>query len=375
MQTILLTVMAAVLGQSPTASEPGATVAERLDASLAIRIENMPIVEAFEEISERANIDIRVEQEALDALPYSGRTRVTLVLDHSDVRLGLAAICNQLGLDFAIRGDMITVTPSPQLRRIGRAATWDEIDTLAQLRTSEWSQKNEHLDQYLFSRLRFSGIGGEHDTNLKKLTGAVNSKRVSPIDAALSEACEAWDWTWFPQGKQIVVLPQEDQVARQLEGIVSVQQYGEPLANVLRDLSRRAGVTIHVEGHAAATIPLEIKENVTLVAEGISVKEAIIQIALTADLDYVIHSDEVILVRSDRAGPPARSRRSRNSIVGKISVPSQHGGFTYDWFIRESDLTPEENDKRELRIKDAVDAMKKELASDVLAREELPKED
>ena len=56
-------------------------------------------------------------------------------------------------------------------------------------------------------------------------------------------------------------------------------------------------------------------------------------------------------------------------IVGAVRVPSQDGGFTYDWFIRESDLTPEENAKRELQVKEAIEAMKKDLAKVTLPEE------
>ena len=90
---------------------------------------------------------------------------------------------------------------------------------------------------------------------------------------------------------------------------------------------------------------------------------------MAADLEYVIRDDKVILVRSDRVGPPTERRRWNNAIVGAVRVPSQDGGFTYDWFIRESDLTPEENAKRELQVKEAIEAMKKDLAKVTLPEE------
>ncbi len=361
MRRMILTLSFLFIFSGTRANAAGPTVAERLDAGLTISLENMPIVDAFKQLAMSAEIDIRVDDEAVSALPYGDRTKVTIVLDDANVRMGLAAICNQLGLIFENTGDHVAVKPSPPLRRIGRTATWDEIDTVTQMHSAQWSNTDD-VKRHLSNRLRFAGIEDNHEASWKKLRGAINPNREGPIDAALTEGCDALNWTWYPEGKQVVVLPLEDQIARQLERVISIKHYGEPLAEVLRDLSQLAGVSIEVKGSAAATLPIEIKESFTLVAEGVSIKEAIIQITLTADLDLVIRDDRVILVRSDRMGPPSRRRRMNNSIVGAIRVPSSNSDFTYDWFIRESDLTPEENAKRELQVKEAIEAMKKDLA-------------
>ncbi|GJM26026.1 MAG: hypothetical protein DHS20C16_24410 [Phycisphaerae bacterium] len=362
MNRIASALLVVLIVWSSNAMAAGPTATERFDAGLTIRLDDLPFVEAIKHMALVAEVEIRVTPEAIDALPYSDRTKVTIVLDDATVRMGLSAICTQLGLVFDATHDRIVVKPSPELRRIARAATWDEIDTISQLRSASWSDADA-LKNHLTNRLRFSGVGGAHEDNWKKLKSAINPNRDSTIEAALSEGCDAMGWTWYPEGKQVVVLPKQAQIARQLERIISVHHYGGPLAQVLRDLSRHADLPITFEGSAAATLPPETKEDFTLIAEGVSVKEAIIQIALTADCDHVIRSDKVVLVRSDRMGPPARRRHGRDTIVGAIRVPSQSGGFTYDWFIRESDLTPEENTKRELQVKEAIEAMKKDLAN------------
>ncbi|HNO78020.1 MAG TPA: hypothetical protein PKN33_08155 [Phycisphaerae bacterium] len=346
----------------------GPTIAEQLDAGLTIRLEEMPIVDAFKQLAASAEINIAVSDEAIKALPYGDRTKITIVLSDATVRMGLDAISNQLALTYDVSGESVVVQPMPALRRIGRTASWNEIDTLTQLHASDWSD-TDAVKQHLSDRLRFRGIDGDFETNWKKLQSAINPKREGPIDAALTEGCDACGWTWYPEGKQVVVLPLKEQVARQLERIISIKHYGEALASILQDLSRLAGVPIEMKGSAASTLPLEVKESFTLVADGVSVREAIAQITLAADLDHVIRDDKVILVRSDRVGPPTERRRWNNAIVGAVRVPSQDGGFTYDWFIRESDLTPEENAKRELQVKEAIEAMKKDLAKVTLPEE------
>ncbi len=358
MQRMILLMLPLFLSTDVHATGP--TVAERLDAGLTIRLEDLPIADAFNQLANSAEIKINVAQDAISALPYGDRTKITMVLDDATVRMGLDAVCNQLALTFEASADSVTVKPAPALARIGRAATWDEIDTLTQLHATDWSNADQ-VKQVLSDRLRFSGIEGDFDTNWKKLKNAINPQREGPIDAALTEGCNASEWTWYPEGNQIVVLPLEDQVARQLERVISIKQYGAPLANILQELSRLAHVPIEMKGSAATTLPLEIKDSFTLVADGISIREAIAQITMAADLDHVIRDDKVILVRSDRVGPPSRRRRGNNAIVGAIRVESQDGGFTYDWFIRESDLTPEENAKRELQVQEAIKAMKKDL--------------
>ncbi len=348
------------------------TVAERLDAELTIRLEGLPVKDALGQLAASTDVKFFTVEKPFDALPYGENTKVSIVLEVATVRMGLEAICNQLAMNFVTDNDGVTVMPSQALLRIERTATWDELDTLAQLRTSHWPDADA-IKRIVANRLRFAGIKGDFESNWNKLQSAINPNRESPIDDALTEGCEALDWTWFPMKKQIVVLPKKDQIARQLERIVSVKHYGVPFRNVLEDLARLAGVGIEIQRDANVSIPdARNNENFTLVAEGISVREALMQLMMTAELDHVIEirDDKVVLVHSDRAGPPARWRRRNDPIVGAVHVPGQDGTFTYDWFIRESDLTLEENIKREMQVKEAIEAMKKDLAKISLPEDE-----
>ena len=326
---------------------------------MTISLADLPIEAAFDQLGTVANIEIKLTPAAIEAIPYGRQTNVNVSLDEVSVRMGLQAICSQLGLVFAIVDDHIEIQPTPSLRRLGRSGTWEEIDTLTQLDSTPWSDKGREAVQ---ARVRFSGIADEHAVNWKRIVSAVNPNHEGSTTEALDEACDALGWTWYPQGDRVAVLPKPDQVRRQLERTVSIHAYAQPLAHVLRDLSRKADVSIEVSPEAGRLLPTQIKNRFTLIADGVTIKEAIIEICLVAELTHEVQPNRVLLKPSNITGPPSQIPIIPDRVVGRVTIPNQNGTHAFEWFIRESDLTQEENKKRKQQIERAIQGMKADLA-------------
>ncbi len=192
------------------------TLPQRLDANITISLTGLPIAAAFDQLGAVANIEIKLTPAAIEAIPYGRQTSVNVSLDEVSVRTGLSAICDQLGLVYALVDDHVEIQPAPPLRRLGRSATWEEIDTLMQFART---QSSDDGWEAVKMRVRFSGIAGEHDANWKRIAGAVNPNHGGSISEALDEACDGLGWTWYLWGERIVVLSKEDQVRRQLERV------------------------------------------------------------------------------------------------------------------------------------------------------------
>src|SRR4030095_737 len=60
--------------------------------------------------------------------------------------------------------------------------------------------------------------------------------------------------TWYPWGKSIVIVPKEDQSRNQLSRPITVRYPGTDVAQVLTELSQKAGVTFEIEPGAIQRI-------------------------------------------------------------------------------------------------------------------------
>jgi hypothetical protein len=200
------------------------------------------------------------------------------------------------------------------------------------------------------------------------LASAIRKVGAGPGDEVLDLACDSLDWTWYPWGEQVVVVSLAEQVHRQLMGRLSIRMSHRPLAEVLREVTRQSGVRIHLDEGVAAVLPARIRQSFTLLADNVTVEEALDEIAIATALTYRVRADGVVLALPDDAGSaeaaqsaaPAQPKR-HNAYVAKISVPAAGGEYEIEFLLRESDLSPEANELRKKLIEEANDVIEEAL--------------
>lgn len=329
-------------------------VERALDQAVRFELPEATIDKACAALARATGVDIYFSPDALQALPFGGDTKVTVTLRNTTLREGLNRLLAPLGMSFETSDRGIEVRPHPALVRLGgRRPGWPELDTLRALREANWSVPASSAAMQ--RRLQFRVPSAAPWTELSStLVGA----GAAPGDEALTRACDARGWTWFPQGENVVILPLRDQMQRMLRGRVSVRLSHKPLIDVLEQLARQANVPIRVEEGAVAALPLQTRENFSLLAERISVSEALDQIAAATGLGYRVEGEGVVFHHPGGMGPqPERAAaiatRSADPVVAKLVLPPQLGGLQLEIIIRESELSPEANEARKKFIKDA----------------------
>ena len=332
-------------------------VEQALDEPTTVAIEHAPLEQALATIAEKTGLGVSIGPAALDLLPYGARTTVSIQLNGQRLRTGIDTLCNELGMRYVTLPTGIELAPSAALERIGRRATFDELDIIKRLMEMKLSP----------------GAGmTELEGMLQFRPGCSWDELVVGIEAAgsgsaydlLTHACDAMGCTWFPWGDGVMVVPLEEETARRLQRPVSLRFSNRDIADVLRGLSHEAGVSVKLDPSAAKNLSPRVKQNFSLLAEGITVEEALEQIGIATGLAYRVDVDAIVLFDPDKAVAESEASQRpvvRDPIVGKVVIDGE-GDFQFEFFIRASDLTEAENELRLNVIEDAKEAMRKELA-------------
>lgn len=358
--------LTAALAVGLSEQEMRVVVEQALDQPTTLTIENAPLEEAFATIVDKTGLGVTIGPDALAYLPYGDATRLNARIENVRLRDGIQAMCNSIGMTYRATERGIEIVPTAALARLGRTATWTELESLASLMQSEWSGDKNTLEDWR-DRVQFEGLDGSFDQNWSVLTEQVREAGSGSGDRVLTRACEAIGCTWFPWDENIVILTLKQQLLHQLERPVSLRYNNRALAEVIRGLSRQAGIPITIDPASAAELPDRVKQNFSLLAEGVTVREALEQIGIATGLAYEVGDDSVVLRNPDRGtayqqqAASEQSPRTRDPIVGKVIIPSEDGKYTFEWFVRESDLTEQENARRKKVVDEAVESMKKDL--------------
>ncbi len=363
---------------SPADKDPDdieARILQALDQPTDLNVQDIPIRQALDKLGTETGIPIQLAPGCLSLLPYGSQTKLTATIQKRPLRESLTALLRPLGLEFVPTARAVTIQPTPPLERIGRRATWEELATLEKL-------SSQPMTPELFSslRLQFQDGGGDAVTNGTRLAQAVSAVGHGVAAQVLERACDACEWTWYPEGPFVVILSKTRQVERQLNRRVSVKYVQTLLPEALADLASRAGVLVRFDPGVLSSLPPQAGERFSLSMENATVRQALEVIAGETGLRYVVEPDGV---RMTRPGGPAATTPAggmgpaqveaaaqatvaalrSNSIVGQLTFPLPDGS-SYTLFIRESDLPPEVNALRQAKITKTVNQIRQKLHSE-----------
>jgi len=367
---VLYAVMLSGVAQAGPTLDTRALIEQALDERAKITLENVKLSEAVEIVNQQTGVKLVMPAEVMDLVPHGADTLVRKVaITDVPLRQGLTQLLAPLGMTFVVEDDHVLVVPKEALLCLGRAPTWPELETLTQLSTLQPGIDPQALAS-LKSRFSFqvSTLGLEP---WGVLAEAISGAGAGPGDEVLTIACENLGWAWCLSDQRIVVAPIERHMQRLLQQPMTLRMNNRPLVDVLREVSNRVNVAIHVEPGALASLPPHMQQNFSLNVHQQSGEQVLEQIAAYTGLGYLVGPDGVRFFRvkeesdTPAAGNPGRGTTvtppTSDPYIGKIVVPLE-GGKSIEWLIRKSEVPPDLLGMRERDLEDMWDAMRRRLA-------------
>ncbi|MFQ5494132.1 MAG: STN domain-containing protein, partial [Phycisphaerae bacterium] len=272
----------------------------------------------------------------------------------------------------AVDGARLEVVPKDVVRRLARAPTWDELETLRWLSTSHPGSDPSVLES-LRPRVQFRvGVPGAW-TPLSKAIADVGA---GAGDEVLTVACRNLGWSWSLAGKHIVIAPAQERIREQLRAVLSIRLNNRPLIDILQAVGKRVGVRIAAEPGAVSTLPDDVRGNVSVNAQNQPAEQVLDAFAANTGLGYIVVPDGVIFYRpgnidlDPRAGPgagpggeptPGGARPAGDPYVAKVTIPLDDG-TSIEWLIRRSELPEDLRARRRRDLDRLFDAVRRHAA-------------
>ncbi|HEY1683410.1 MAG TPA: hypothetical protein VGG19_01490, partial [Tepidisphaeraceae bacterium] len=304
------------------AQDTSALINEALDKPIQMQI-NTTLPQAIDQIGDKTGVRIVVQKAVWDLLPWGRDTNITAKIDNQTLRQALDAITRKLGLTFVLTDEAVELRPMPALRRLARRATVQELDDLDLLTSNPLGLTTDHprvtellsaIDQrlqQLKSSLAIDNRAGQIFTPDEIVPVARNST----IAEALESLATSTRATWYPWGKDIVIISKEDQVRDQLNKTITIRYNGVDLSQVLIELSQRAGVPFDVQPGSIQQINPEFR-SIKLFLDDATIKQALDAISGFTGLAYSVNENGVYFWNNSTASASTTNTPARDPVIG-----------------------------------------------------------
>lgn len=341
----------------------GADVAKALDQPLAkLTIAEQEFPAALAEMGRQAGVTITVDEASADLLPWGRQTKVKqIVVENAALRDVLPQVLGALGMRYEIRESDVFVTAGEPLKRINRRATWDDLKLLRELNETEYSIES------------LAGIKIQYRISAKVDAPALLSAQLAKsgrgtIAQILEVATASLGWVWFPNGDHVAIRTMEAQIANRMSRRVTYRYSGEPLSRILVDLADRAETAIDFEPGMMLKLPPTVAQSTSLVLNASSVRQAFELLQAETGIKYEIRRNGIWVGLSDALRDATASstggagRASGSTYVGKISIASADGKYSYDFLLRADDLPDDILEYRRQIIEEYIQKMRADMS-------------
>jgi len=353
---ILKPLALAVLSTSLSAPARPATAGNiqlALDKLVEFDIPNSPIDEAFAKLTRATGVQFVIDPAVYACMPYGDQTRLGMKVKGYTLREALSPMLARQAMEWVLSGSAVRIQPAPALLRMTRRATYKELEVLGrmysmkakkpdgkdipgvidQLRTAA---KNDDLTLVLHPQ----DVQGDADAEAAAIQRA---NRVLPGTPAawLDFLCHGKGWTWYLWGDNILIIPRERQIERQLQQTVTLRYDNAKLVTVLLDLAKQARVKLNMDPGVMDLIPAETREHFNLRMAEATIAQALEVIGGATGLEFV-REPEGLTVRPSKAleariaaGIEAAQKKTPFFLKKTVRLPD---GSSIDLLLRPDDL-------------------------------------
>ena len=304
--------LAVLLCATPAlAASNAALVAKALDTQQDLDLDGV-LPDAMQQVATTTGVRLEADPAVWDLLPWGEQTTVSAKLRNLTLRQGLSAVTRKLGLTFAQADDVVRLQPLPALRRLGRRSTVGELavlDAMGSMSLGLTQDRPTVRDVLAAVDAKLHESHSAFAVENRAPDGVMGQRLGVPRNATVLDALEAMATqtavTWYPWGQSVVVLPKDQQVRAQLQQHKTSARYaGTDVAQVLLELSQRAGVAFDVEPGAYQRVPAEYRK-VSLLLENATVQSALESIGGYTGLGFDV-TDTGVHVYNQYTPEPAK---------------------------------------------------------------------
>ncbi len=413
-RTQLILISSLVLFLAGFAWADNTTLQEKLKQELDLKLENVTIAEALEEIGSKAGMTIELSDEAIWELPEGAETHLYIVLE-GQLAQGLEKMLDIFFLRYAVGSDTIMVYPRPELEHIMGRPTPETLEILRNIYVNRTRIQGEAKSVESMMPTVINQMAGhevivspfESSRQLARIVGQMAQSSpegitmsLAPILDEVTESFKQGQSRWvvsepqFPkQVVQIKIIPQEEFFEAGLNRVVDISYEEVPGLIVLRYLAAMGDFELRFKADDDQAWAHRI---ISIEALNMTVREALEQVVsalggkgqMTPDGVYGLQKkEESASDASARAQAEARMRAARarattvqqragqggsvsvqgrsasasgstarggDDYVGKISIPMAGGRYFIEFMLRESDLTDELRQLRAERIQEIL---------------------
>ena len=296
---------------------------QALDQPVKIQFDTV-LPEAMSTIARSTGVRVEAEQAVWDLLPWGQQTNISAKIENQTLRQAMDAITRKLGLTYVLKEEAVELQPMPALRRVGRRATIQELQALDLLSGRPMDLKTERptVNQLVEAvSAKLAEIKSVYAVEYRPGDAVRPDKTVTvPRNATIAEALESLQkdtpLTWYPWNKTILVVPKEQQIRNQLSKMITMRFAGVDVAQVLSELSQRAGVRFEIEPGAIQRVPADVR-NVHLMLDNSTITQSLETIAGFTGLGYVVTPRGVYIWNQTYQAPAG----VRDRAVGILTLP------------------------------------------------------
>ena len=304
--------------------------------------------EVLKSIDNQTGVRIEPTRAVYELLPWGEETKVHVKIQNQTLRDALGAITRTLGLTWSVGEYEVDLKPTPALARLGRRATVAELQALDLLSSTPIALAQERVTvQQLVDAIdgKLTGIKSPalavelrtgDATNPQagtiQVDHAINVPRNATVAEALEELVQQTDATWYPWGKNIVIVPKQEQVRMQLNKPITAHFNGTEIGEVLSILSERSGIPFTVEAGAIQRVPVDYR-NIRLQLENATIRQVLDNVRGVTGLDYVVRPDGLYIWNQNPNPSAPRVAGATDPVVATLELD---GGLQL--FLRESQV-------------------------------------
>ncbi len=288
-----------------------------LSKPVTLRCDDVPLATAFASIAEQVGVAIHLQRKALEDVNIPPDTPITLDVKEVQLRSVLALICDQHGLDWLERENALLITSFDAAREQTQTRIYDIGELLAlrrdvgqpeatslerliiqQVATNEW---NEEGGQGTLSLLDQSLVVRQTPRVHDQISSFLSALKRQLLQDPKEQALAPMDVTPYPK-----VLRQLKLAMRKPLGEMEVTD--APLVDIVRLLSERAGVVIHLDQKALDDSSIPLDSPVSFSFKDATLHSVLDSLADHVGLMWAYRNEAILITPADRVAEYSKVR-------------------------------------------------------------------